>query len=300
MSMYYIETPCPSFPRLTHFGYEAHAIPYTFPHYHHGYEIMYFTSGSSSIELIEGSPSVSVSGEQVLIISPRIEHRFLVNAKKLSYYWLGIQTSRRIAVGDGPAAVIHPRYKIGLGRILKTRFVEHIDSSLENIARGLTLKDYAVIAAPPQIGCILHDMRSEIENKGLLFQEIVAAKTVEMMALIARSFSAPPADVDAITRIQQHLAAHHTPPPPLSELAGIIGRHPVYLSKRFRSVTGMTITDYANQQRINSAKRLLVSGESVGDTAAKLGFASIYYFSTLFKKYCGKPPSSFRRIRERH
>lgn len=63
----------------------------------------------------------------------------------------------------------------------------------------------------------------------------------------------------------------------------------------FREMTGHSVTRYQNRLRILAAKDLLSSGlYAVGEVADELGFRDVYYFSRLFKRFTGLPPSAFR------
>lgn len=72
-----------------------------------------------------------------------------------------------------------------------------------------------------------------------------------------------------------------------------------YLSKTqmfrlFKKETGYTPVDYRNKLRIKKAQQLLLDGEStMGEISEMLGFENVYYFSRIFKKYVGIPPSRY-------
>jgi len=64
----------------------------------------------------------------------------------------------------------------------------------------------------------------------------------------------------------------------------------------FQRLTGCSVTRYQNQLRVRAAQDLLASGQlSVGQVADELGFRDVYYFSRLFKRITGQPPSAFRQ-----
>lgn len=75
----------------------------------------------------------------------------------------------------------------------------------------------------------------------------------------------------------------------------------VYISKShlcsiFKSLMGMTFTDYVRQQRIRHARLLLTTTDrSIDDIASACGFNSSTYFSTVFRSEMGLAPSTFRR-----
>ena len=69
-----------------------------------------------------------------------------------------------------------------------------------------------------------------------------------------------------------------------------------YLSRIFRTETGMKITDYLTRCRIEEAKKLLsTTDHSVSDIAVESGFESFSYFSTVFKKVVGVTPVQYRK-----
>ena len=92
----------------------------------------------------------------------------------------------------------------------------------------------------------------------------------------------------AIAHIHENLAQNIS----VSELARIAGFSESYFSKLFRQTTGQSVITYQNTLRLNQAKSLLQLGDcNVSEAAAAVGFRDIYYFSRLYKKMMGTPPS---------
>jgi len=78
----------------------------------------------------------------------------------------------------------------------------------------------------------------------------------------------------------------------VSDLASVVGLSPSYLGTLFKTSTGFSVKEYLNQLRIDTAENMLLSGEfSVKETACRCGFEDRYYFSKVFKKIKGYPPS---------
>ncbi|GAA3412217.1 AraC family transcriptional regulator [Paenibacillus hodogayensis] len=78
----------------------------------------------------------------------------------------------------------------------------------------------------------------------------------------------------------------------IAELSREIGISPSYLCLIFKKTTGLTVIEYQNRIKIGKASDLLRSGEyNITAVAERLGFKDIYYFSRLFKKMMGTPPS---------
>lgn len=65
-----------------------------------------------------------------------------------------------------------------------------------------------------------------------------------------------------------------------------------YLGDVFKSYTGMTPYQYYLHLKVNKAKELIERDElNIKEIAHRLGFEDQYYFSRLFKKKTGVPPS---------
>ena len=70
-----------------------------------------------------------------------------------------------------------------------------------------------------------------------------------------------------------------------------------YLSSLFKKETGMTLTNYVNQHRINYAKRLLKSTTlSIQSVATTVGITDIHYFTRLFRRETGLSPREYRKL----
>lgn len=67
------------------------------------------------------------------------------------------------------------------------------------------------------------------------------------------------------------------------------------LSTKFKAETGMNLTDFIMQEKIEEAKRLLrYSDKTAFAISSFLGFASQSHFSKVFKKFTGKTPNEYR------
>ncbi len=64
-----------------------------------------------------------------------------------------------------------------------------------------------------------------------------------------------------------------------------------YFSRRFKSITGKSFTQYLNEVRINHAeKELLLTEKNVTEVAYSSGFNDVSYFIAQYKKLRGKTP----------
>ena len=71
-----------------------------------------------------------------------------------------------------------------------------------------------------------------------------------------------------------------------------------HLCRVFKEAMKITVIDYLNQVRIRNACRYLRSSDKdVGEIALLCGFRDAAYFSNVFKKITGTPPSAYRKAK---
>ncbi|MBQ8407599.1 MAG: helix-turn-helix transcriptional regulator [Clostridia bacterium] len=84
----------------------------------------------------------------------------------------------------------------------------------------------------------------------------------------------------------------------LGSVAAIFSYTENYLSALFKKQMQLGFNQYVNRQRISYALRLIEDGKtSIREIAAESGFSDALYFSKVFKKKVGVPPSE--RIKQR-
>lgn len=70
-----------------------------------------------------------------------------------------------------------------------------------------------------------------------------------------------------------------------------------YLCKIFKSLTGQTITQYVNEQRIEHAcYDIAKKNKSITEAALSNGFNDLSYFAKVFKRYKGISPREFKSL----
>ena len=83
----------------------------------------------------------------------------------------------------------------------------------------------------------------------------------------------------------------------VEEIADTIHLYPTYCSELFRRETGMTISEYAVQERVEAAKELLGdSSLTIRDVAEQTGFCDRFYFSRIFRQKAGQSPTEYRQM----
>ena len=106
---------------------------------------------------------------------------------------------------------------------------------------------------------------------------------------------APEEESGWLRELHAYIHAHLNEDLSLNRLAEYCHFHPVYLSRVYKESTGMTLSDYINQVRLEQAEQLLRNSRlTVLDISRLMGFATDNYFCRWFRKRTGISPHSYR------
>ncbi len=82
----------------------------------------------------------------------------------------------------------------------------------------------------------------------------------------------------------------------LTELAEHAGFQAAYFTTLFKKETGLTITEFIHQKRVEEAQSLLRYSEySLSEISQYLGFCSQSHFTSIFHKYTNMTPIAYRK-----
>ena len=85
----------------------------------------------------------------------------------------------------------------------------------------------------------------------------------------------------------------------LNDIARAVFVSSYHLSRTFKCLTGQSIVDYVQEQRISKASELLASTElTITEVAGKVGFNDAAYFATCFKNKTGVSPMQYRKTQD--
>ncbi len=115
-----------------------------------------------------------------------------------------------------------------------------------------------------------------------------------MVEFITRHYLVSMKDFDVIQPLIEEIEAHPERALSLDEAARRIGRSSSGLSHLFKKLTGSGFRQFQIARRIEEADRLLKAFPQmpVKEVAEKTGFTDPLYFSRLYRKHRGSPPSA--------
>ena len=120
-----------------------------------------------------------------------------------------------------------------------------------------------------------------------------------LMLILQRFFAILVYDVDTyqydprVRKAMRFITEHYADPLTISTVADKVLLNSVYFGALFKKETRYSFRDYLNTVRLNQAEDMLRTGRwNVSEVAQNCGFADVFYFSRMFKKYKGIPPSA--------
>ncbi|MCR8636461.1 AraC family transcriptional regulator [Paenibacillus radicis (ex Xue et al. 2023)] len=97
-------------------------------------------------------------------------------------------------------------------------------------------------------------------------------------------------------RVMAILAANLEQPFDAAHLQAQLNMNYSYISSSFKKSTGQTIVEAHTKLRLSKAIELMRSSSlNIAEISEQLGYQNPFYFSRVFKKVFGEPPSSFMR-----
>ena len=103
--------------------------------------------------------------------------------------------------------------------------------------------------------------------------------------------------VKPIRQARKYMEEHYSEKIVLEDLAEIVGLNPVYFSVLFKKETGINVSAYLLNVRMEKAKELLCNtNETIAAIGDQVGYRDSRYFSQTFTKQVGVKPVLYRKL----
>lgn len=103
-----------------------------------------------------------------------------------------------------------------------------------------------------------------------------------------------------LERVKYFVHQKYSEPLSLSVIADYVFTNPSYLSRIFKADTGISLSAYINQVRVENARQMLSeTDELIIDVAVASGFNYIPHFNRVFKSVTGMSPTAYRKTNSR-
>lgn len=186
--------------------------------------------------------------------------------------------------------------------VLMPQFVNRVLQGMSTIAPSNLISTYGV--TDPQIQRIATALRAELEmgcpGGQLLGESLAVALTAHVFTQYGNQRQVEPQahglSRSNLRRVLAFIDAHLAQELTLSTLASVTSLSPHYFALQFRRSIGVSPHQYVIQQRIETAKRLLLNSDTaLAEVAGSVGFANQSHFNLHFKRLVGVTPGQYRR-----
>jgi AraC-like DNA-binding protein len=152
-----------------------------------------------------------------------------------------------------------------------------------------------------RLGALAVLLRAELARGGLA--EPLIAESLGRYAgsvLLQPAPSVPggassPATRALASRTRDYLEASYLEPLTIGQIAAAVGSSASHMQRAFRAHYGVTIVAFVQARRLDRAKALLREGDhSVAEVGFAAGFHDQSYFTRLFTREVGLPPTRYR------
>lgn len=146
---------------------------------------------------------------------------------------------------------------------------------------------------------ILNKIAEESLKKNPDYKEMQKLYLRELLILISRcrlkdTKSRASVSFALIESIMQYISENSSSDLSLDSLSQKYSISPNHLSKQFKKISGLPLSEYINISRISKAEKLLKKGNlPITRVATECGFNDSNYFAAVFKKYKGITPKKY-------
>ena len=150
-----------------------------------------------------------------------------------------------------------------------------------------------VFSLPNNVTQHLYDIKTPERN--------LASRLAGDLFLIHSQLRAPRQnEPDYIQKLVNRINASYMQKLSVSQMAEELGIDRSHLSRVFKSRMGVSLQEYILRVRLAEARRYLLAGYSVTDTAQRCGFGDRSTFSRLFSRETGYSPLEWKSLSEKH
>ena len=237
-------------------------------HYHPNFEVYYLCNGSCRY-FIE-SKTYTLSAGDIVVIPPGAIHKVIYESNTHS-------------------------------RLLFNCSADYIPASVFKYVDTLAYFPHSPETAT-RVETLYKHLRQTIEQPDEFSQDSIRCYVMQLFLTMARNCVTEqlPTGGSFVESALAYIRNNYTSRLTLAETAKHCAVSPEHLSRVFKKETGFGFNEYLNILRLKKAEAILKSGSKISISQVSLlcGFNDSNYFSTLYKKNYGIPPSKVKQQEE--
>lgn len=157
-----------------------------------------------------------------------------------------------------------------------------------------------VVEAPEQTNLAVRDiylkMLEEINRKDIGYREIIRGYLINLLITVFRLGRGSGGQRQSeLAEAVDYIRLHYMEPIFTRDLARKFSFSETAFCRKFKEMTGMTVTDFIQTLRIEEAcKQLAATNDTVETIANRVGYHDMKHFYNIFRKMTAKLPRDFR------
>lgn len=244
-------------------------------HYHNEYELYYMIDGNTTF-IIDGE-IYGIEKGNFVFVPKGVPHMTDNQHRKL--------VVERILLSFGET-IFNEKNRYILESLSETRVIHVPDTIL------------------PTLEKLLFKIEAEYRQDDKGKYELIDAYIQELIILIYRHKCKKKAKIrqsdQVVYDVSDYIINHYYEEISLKYISKTFNISESYLSRKFKEVSGLCINQYITYVRISNAEKLLENTSlSVTQIADMCGFCGSTYFSSVFKKFKGMAPLTYRKQKEK-
>lgn len=282
---------------MTHFGYCSSETGRSIPaHSHLGHEFLYVKSGDAPITMAPGKVPLELHRQDCILVVPGHEHSFVVPSCGASYYWLGIQVAQAVMTSDSNHLPQHSLLSRKRNRVHLVGPDQKYED-LRSLANAVSVAPIIVLRQVPEVGVIFRDIEIELDDFTPPNHFMIYAKLIELFAIFQKHANRTWVEhtPEMVQRVAYYVRANLEASLSVDELAHYAGVSPRQIQRLFRKYLRCSPSAFVDQQRIQRACEILLSGVRPIDVAREVGYRSTGLFFKRFKLQMGQTPGQYQK-----
>lgn len=250
-------------------------------HSHDHYELYVFIDGS--VDFMVNNKVYNVSYNDIIIIPPNIPHQTIIKDSAKPYkcfvLWLHKEFCKKLKAIDED-------------------FLYTFKWAQDTLNYKITLSENIILGLISKFHFIFDESYSDKFCKNVHSQSLIVSLLVNLDRLV---YSQTKSNIlnskqQLAGNISHYIVNHLIEELTLDKIASKFFLSKYYICHVFKDIFGVSVQQFITQERLNTAKALILQGEPIGKVHTQCGFNDYASLYRAFTKEFGMPPQKFKNI----
>lgn len=255
-------------------------------HWHDNFELIVVLKGLLNLQI--GFEKFILDEGALMIVNSLESHRLASLEKDTEVLFISLDKAACLQINpDFYEAIAIVDYSVGFAQLRENQ--ERLTKSVVALLKSLP-QDETQSGIDRVCFLGIHERMTDLIN---LLSSVYRPKISKGGALVV----APDEKISMIYRMISYLYENYNKTPSLDDFLQKEHYSLYYMSHVIAEITGTSFRDWLTYVRVEASEKLLLSGDlPISTIAHEVGFSSVRYYNTNFRKWYGTTPSDFRRL----